>query len=157
MNDRPVTDANREAFTQHFSAVFYDFHLFPSLFGVEAAELDARARKLLHLLHLESKVRIEDGRFSTTELSQGQRKRLALLTAALEDRPIYVFDEWAADQDPAFKEIFYHQILKNLQAAGKTIVVISHDDRYFDVGDRLVKLEDGQIVAQVPGRRAGVS
>ena len=82
---------------------------------------------------------------STTELSQGQRKRLALLTAYLEDRSIYLFDEWAADQDPTFKQIFYHSLLPELKARGKTVIVISHDDRYYDVADRLIKLADGKL------------
>src|SRR5689334_21690227 len=86
-----------------------------------------------------------DGALSTIELSQGQRKRLALLTAYLEDRPIYVFDEWAADQDPQFKEIFYYQLLPNLKAAGKTTIVITHDDRYYHVADRVVKLNYGRL------------
>jgi len=83
---------------------------------------------------------------STTQLSQGQRKRLALLTAYLEDRSIYLFDEWAADQDPIFKQTFYHSLLPELKARGKTVIVISHDDHYYDVADRLIKLEDGQLV-----------
>ncbi len=99
------------------------------------------------LLKLNDKVEVKDNVLSTTELSQGQRKRLALLTAYLEDRRIYVFDEWAADQDPLFKEIFYHQLLPGLKARGKTVVVISHDDRYYHVADRIIKLEDGQIVS----------
>ena len=95
-------------------------------------------------------MRVESGRLSTTELSQGQRKRLALLTAYLEDSPIFVFDEWAADQDPEFKEVFYYQLLPELKARGKTIVVISHDDRYYHVGDRIIKLDSGQIVYDKP-------
>jgi putative ATP-binding cassette transporter len=83
---------------------------------------------------------------STLDLSQGQRKRLALLTAYLEDRPIYLFDEWASDQDPYFREIFYRQILAELHRQGKTVLVISHDDRYFDLADRVIKLDYGQIV-----------
>jgi putative ATP-binding cassette transporter len=67
------------------------------------------------------------------------------LTAYLEDRPIYVFDEWAADQDPQFKEIFYFELLARLKAAGKTAIVISHDDRYYHVADRVVKLNYGLI------------
>jgi putative ATP-binding cassette transporter len=90
-------------------------------------------------------VQIEDRKFSTLNLSQGQRKRLALLTSYLEDRSIYIFDEWAADQDPMFKEIFYHQILADLKKLGKTIIVITHDDRYFDVADRIIKLDRGQL------------
>ncbi|MGH9938124.1 MAG: ABC transporter ATP-binding protein, partial [Blastocatellia bacterium] len=77
--------------------------------------------------------------------SQGQRKRLALLTAYLEDRPIYLFDEWAADQDPHFKEIFYLRLLPQLKARGKTVFVISHDDRYYHLADRIIKLDEGQL------------
>jgi putative ATP-binding cassette transporter len=91
-------------------------------------------------------VKVEDGKLSTTDLSQGQRKRLALLTAYLEDRPIYLFDEWAADQDPHFKNVFYRELLPALRARGKTVFVISHDDRFYDVADRLIKLDYGKIV-----------
>jgi len=90
-------------------------------------------------------VEIKDRTLSTLDLSQGQRKRLALLTAYLEDRPIYLFDEWAADQDPQFKEIFYFELLGRLKAAGKTAIVISHDDRYYHVADRVIKLNYGLI------------
>jgi putative ATP-binding cassette transporter len=82
---------------------------------------------------------------STTQLSQGQRKRLALLTAYLEDRPVYIFDEWAADQDPLFKEVFYLQLLPELKAQGKTVIVISHDDKYYQLADRIVKLDYGKV------------
>ena len=96
-------------------------------------------------LQLDHKVEITDGKLSTTDLSQGQRKRLALLTAYLENRPIYVFDEWAADQDPLFKQVFYYKLLQDLKESGKTVIVISHDDRYYDVADRIIKLEYGQL------------
>ncbi len=86
-----------------------------------------------------------DGLLSTTELSYGQRKRLALLTAYLEDRPIYIFDEWAADQDPEFKEIFYRHLLPELKSRGKTLIVISHDDKYYHLADRLVRLDYGRV------------
>ncbi|MCG7756417.1 MAG: hypothetical protein LZF63_07135, partial [Nitrosomonas sp.] len=82
----------------------------------------------------------------------GQRKRLALVTAYLEDRPFYVFDEWAADQDPIFKEIFYTTILADLKARGKTVVVITHDDHYYHLADRCVRIENGQIVENPPTR-----
>jgi putative ATP-binding cassette transporter len=110
--------------------------------------MDAQAAHYLKKLHLQHKVRVTDGKLSTVELSQGQRKRLALLTAYLEDRPVYLFDEWAADQDPFFKEVFYRQLLPELKRRNKAVVVISHDDRYFDAGDRLIKLESGQMVVQ---------
>jgi putative ATP-binding cassette transporter len=96
-------------------------------------------------------VEVRGGELSTTELSQGQRKRLALLTAYLEDRPIYLFDEWAADQDPYFKDVFYLELLPALKARGKTVLVISHDDRYYAIPDRIVKLENGAVVYDGPG------
>jgi len=140
-----ITDENRETYRQRFSAVFSDYFLFDSLLGLDAPDLDDNARKYLSLLRLENKLKIQDGVLSTTDLSQGQRKRLALLTAYLEDRSIYVFDEWAADQDPLFKEIFYYQLLPELKARGKTVVVISHDDKYYHIGDRIIKLDDGKL------------
>ncbi|MEI7294762.1 cyclic peptide export ABC transporter [Paraburkholderia tropica] len=141
-----VDDATRAAYRQYFSVVFSDFHLFDSLLGLSAGRENA-ARALLVALQLDHKVRIQDGAFSTLALSQGQRKRLALLVAFLEDRPFYVFDEWAADQDPAFKDVFYRTLLPELKTKGKTVLVITHDDRYFDLADRLIKLDSGRIGA----------
>lgn len=143
---RPVSDDNREAYRQLFSMVFSTPHLFEHLLGHDSVTLDQRARDYLSKLQLDHKVTVKDGVLSTTELSQGQRKRLALLTAYLDDRPVYIFDEWAADQDPLFKEFFYLRLLPELKARGKMILVISHDDRYFGVADRIVKLEQGKIV-----------
>ena len=144
-NGRPVTAETVERYRQYFSVVFSDFYLFDSLLGIEEKNLDARAREYLTLLHLDHKVKIQNGVLSTTELSQGQRKRLALLVAYLEDRPINIFDEWAADQDPLFKEVFYHQLLPDLKARGKTVIIISHDDRYYHEADRIIKLENGTV------------
>jgi len=141
-----IEDTNRNLFRQQFSAIFSDFYLFQDMMGLCPPEKDESARDFLERLHLSKKVAIKDGRLSSVELSQGQRKRLALLTAYLEDRPIYMFDEWAADQDPLFKEIFYKILLPGLKQKGKTVIVISHDDRYFETADRIIKLENGQIV-----------
>jgi putative ATP-binding cassette transporter len=145
LNGRPVTDETRESYRQLFSVVFSDYYLFDSLLGVEAPRLDDEARNYLVQFQLNHKVEVKDGALSTLDLSQGQRKRLALLVAYLENRPVYIFDEWAADQDPLFKDIFYYQILPELKARGKTVIVISHDDHYYDVADRIVKLENGQL------------
>lgn len=144
-----ITDANRTQYRQLFSAVFSDFYLFESLLGITAVDndLDARANALLAKLHLDHKVKIVNGVFSTQALSQGQRKRLALVVAYLEDRPFYLFDEWAADQDPVFKAVFYQELLPELAARGKAVLAISHDDRYFHLADRCIKLENGIVVS----------
>jgi putative ATP-binding cassette transporter len=145
LNGKPVDEASREAYRQHFSAIFSDFHLFESLLGIERYQRDERVAALLEALDLGHKVRIVDGRFSTTALSAGQRKRLALLVACLEDRPICVFDEWAADQDTAYREVFYRRVLPELKARGKAVLVITHDDRYFHLADRSFELDAGQL------------
>lgn len=147
LDDEVITAKNRDNYRQYFSVVFSDFHLFDSFFGLISPDLDAQALDYLIELQLDHKVQVKDGKLSTTDLSQGQRKRLALLTAYLEDRSIYVFDEWAADQDPQFKEIFYYKLLPDLKARGKTVIVISHDDRYFHVADRIIKLDYGKHVS----------
>ncbi|MEW6305683.1 MAG: cyclic peptide export ABC transporter [Verrucomicrobiota bacterium] len=146
LDGKPITDKNRDDYRQLFSAVFADFYVFESLLGLETATVDAQAQDYLVQLHLHSKVKIKNGALSTTALSQGQRKRLALLTAYLEDRPFYLFDEWASDQDPQFKDIFYRQLLPELKARGKTVLVITHDDRYFGFADRIIKLDYGKLV-----------
>lgn len=141
-----IDDSNRAGYRQLFSAVFADFYLFDQIQGIAPGLVEERAHDYLVKLQLDHKVTIKDGAMSTTALSSGQRKRLALLVAYLEDRPFYVFDEWAADQDPMYKDIFYRQLLPELKRRGKTVLVISHDDKYFDVADRVVKLDTGQIV-----------
>lgn len=146
LDDEPFGDREQEWYRQHFSAVFSDFYLFDRLLGLDGPTLDGQAHRYLVELELDAKLVIKGGVLSTTALSQGQRKRLALLTAFLEDRPIYVFDEWAADQDPHYREVFYRRLLPDLRARGKTIFVISHDDRYYGLGDRVVKLEYGRLV-----------
>ncbi|WP_323118648.1 cyclic peptide export ABC transporter [Burkholderia alba] len=151
LNGQPVGEAERDIYRQHFSVVFSDFFLFDNLLGMRVEGLDAHARQLLEALQLDHKVSVKDGVFSTLNLSQGQRKRLALLVAYLEDRPFYVFDEWAADQDPLFKDVFYKRLLPDLKAKGKTVLVITHDDRYFHLADRFIKLDFGQIVEQGRG------
>lgn len=145
LNGQVINDQTRDFYRQHFSVVFSDFFLFETLLGLETKELDEQARRFLEQLQLDHKVQVKDGVLSTTELSQGQRKRLALLTAFLEDRALYVFDEWAADQDPHFKEIFYLQLLPELKARGKTVIITSHDDHYYHIADRIIKLDYGKI------------
>jgi len=140
---------HRSDYRQLFSAVFSDFYLFDRLAGRGTSEeLQTSAREYLEVLDLSRKVQVNNGSFSTTALSQGQRRRLALLASYLEDRPIYVLDEWAADQDPGFRQIFYLKLLPELKRKGKTVVVITHDDRFFHLGDRVIKLEYGKVAAE---------
>lgn len=139
---RPTRDRLRAL----FATVFTDFHLFDRLYGVGQVDPE-RVGRLLERLLLSGKVTLREGAFSTTTaLSTGQRKRLALIAAVLEDRPVLIFDEWTADQDPEFREIFYSELLPELKEAGRTVIAVTHDDRYFDRADRLIRMRRGQIV-----------
>ncbi|MEW8028640.1 MAG: cyclic peptide export ABC transporter [Candidatus Thiodiazotropha sp.] len=149
INNTLIDESNMDWYRQHFTVLFSDYYLFENIGGLQNRMPDENIENLtqsyLRKLELDEKVKIEDGKFSTTKLSMGQRKRLALLIAYLEDRPIYVFDEWAADQDPAFKKLFYTILLEELKIKGKIVFVISHDDQYFHVADRLLKMDYGKL------------
>jgi multidrug/microcin transport system ATP-binding/permease protein len=141
-----VTSLNREAYRAQFSAVFGDYYLFHEVLD-EHGELveDGELTGMLETYGLTSKVRAERGQWSTIELSQGQRKRLALIASLAEERPILVLDEWAAEQDPEFRRVFYTELIPAFKAAGKTIIAITHDDHYFHTADRVLKLDQGQV------------
>lgn len=148
LNGERIDHENIEWFRQNTSAIFTDFHLFEDYLGFDRPGIDAEVQHYLEELQIAHKVTVQDGTLSTINLSQGQRKRLALLTALLEDRSIYLFDEWAADQEPKFRDVFYTEILADLKARGKTVIVITHDDRYFHLADQLVKLDFGRVAAE---------
>ena len=149
-----ITDDNREWYREHFSVIFSDFHLFKKLLGQSDSHVNRLAHEYLRLMQLDRMVTVRDRTFSTLDLSQGQQKRLALVAAYLENRSIYVFDEWAADQDPQYKEIFYKTLLPNLRAEGKLVIVITHDDRYFHLGNQIIKLDSGKVVGHVPAKES---
>lgn len=138
--------ADQETLGSYFSAIFGDYYLFDKMYGIDYQSKTEEIRKYLKVLRIDDKVQVKDGLFSSTKLSTGQRKRLALLVSYLEERPVYLFDEWAADQDPEFRKFFYKVLLPELKARGKTIIAITHDDSYFDDADKHIKMETGQIL-----------
>jgi cyclic peptide transporter len=150
VNGKPVQD--QQAYFQRFSAVMQDYHLFDTVAPKHGAPIgDEQVAALIAQLRLADKVQVSGGRLSTTDLSYGQRKRLALLVAYCDNSDVYVFDEWAADQDPEFREFFYKQFLPDMKRKGKTLLVVSHDDRYFHLADKIVKFERGQIAPAAQG------
>ncbi|OHU88156.1 MULTISPECIES: cyclic peptide export ABC transporter [Pseudoalteromonas] len=145
LNGHGVSSAELDSYRSLFTAVFSDFHLFKQLYGIRVSsqqEID----DWLVFLEMNNKVSVENSEFSTTDLSTGQRKRLALLSTILENRPVYIFDEWAADQDPIFRRKFYEQVLPKLKARGNTVIAITHDDAYFHLADVHLKMVEGQLM-----------
>lgn len=143
---RPLSRTTYQAYRELFSVIFTDFHLFKRLYGLESVD-EEEVQRLLETMELGTKTACVDGRFTKIDLSTGQKKRLAYITSILRDKPIYVFDEWAADQDPTFRTRFYNEFLDDLRAMGKTVIAVTHDDRFFDRADRVIEMEEGRVVA----------
>ena len=137
----------QKSLSENYTTIFSDFYLFDKLYGIEWQRKYEEIQKYLEVLQLDKKAKIENGKFSTTRLSTGQKKRLALLVSYLEDKPIYLFDEWAADQDPEFRLFFYKTLLPNLRERGKCVIAITHDDQYFGLADKFIKMDMGLNVS----------
>jgi len=142
INDRVVENSE---LSEYFSTAFTPPFLFEKLYNIDLANKQEETQKYLKLLKLDDKVEIDLDKYSTINLSGGQRKRLALLQCYLEDRPIYLFDEWAADQDPEFRKFFYYTLLPEMKAQGKIVIAITHDDHYFHIADKVLKMEQGKL------------
>lgn len=130
---------------EYYSTVFSDYYLFNKLYGIDYEKKVEETDKLLIMLQIDKKLGVKDGEFSTIQLSTGQRKRVALLVSYLEDRGVFLFDEWAADQDPLFKKYFYESLLPQLKKANKCVIAITHDDHYFHTADKIIKLNMGKV------------
>ncbi len=142
VDNTPVDQHNIKNFQNMFAIILTDFHLFDRIYGVDNIDFE-RLEVLLEMMDLSNKVKYENDHFSNINLSTGQRKRLALVMALMEDKPIYLLDEWAADQDPQFRKYFYMKILPELKAQGKTVLAVTHDDHYFHVADRVCSMSQG--------------
>jgi len=149
LDGMPVGDNTRERYRALITAIFSDYHLFLRLYGIDNPD-NAQVDRLLSQFQLATKTRLTDGEFRTLDLSAGQRKRLALVVALLEKRPLLLLDEWASDQDPEFRRKFYNEVLPDLSKAGITIVAISHDDRYLNELEypaRKLHMEEGRFAS----------
>jgi putative ATP-binding cassette transporter len=145
VNGQPIVEPSNAAFRDLFAVVFSDFYLFRKLYGLPPAS-EEEISDLLELFQMENKVSIEEGAFSDLNFSTGQRKRLALMVALLEKKQIIVLDEWAADQDPEFRQEFYERIIPKLRQLGKTVIAITHDDQYYELADHVIYMENGRSI-----------
>jgi putative ATP-binding cassette transporter len=145
LNGQVVILEDYNNYRSYFSAVFSDFYLFDQLIGFSEYQIK-EWNYYCELFELTNKVSLSGNHYTTLDLSTGQRKRLALISAILENKPIIVLDEWAADQDPYFRKKFYIEILPLLKDKGFTIIAITHDDTYFNFSDRLFKMDYGKLI-----------
>lgn len=141
LDDTVITDDNRTQYQAQFAGIFGDFYLFDKILSSDEALIDT----WLDLLQMKHKLIIDNHIITNTELSTGQKKRVALLLAITDDKPILLLDEWAADQDPHYRTVFYEQLIPIMKRMGKTLIVISHDDRFFRCADRVLQLKQGRL------------
>lgn len=146
-NGNKVDVTNRIYYSDFISSIFTRSHLFNenySDFDLTSDNYDLQ--QYIELMRMEGKINLsKDSKALTTNLSMGQKKRLSMIYSLLEGREIIILDEWAAEQDPTFKAYFYQEILPHLLRRGKTIIAVTHDDRYFDYANRIIKFERGKI------------
>ncbi|NQZ20713.1 MAG: cyclic peptide export ABC transporter [Colwellia sp.] len=141
-----ITPDNLASARDLLFVIYSDYYLFNTIYkDLDLTDL-ALIDKYLKLFKLENKTQLIGNEFTTVKLSDGQRRRLALIVALVEDKDIYILDEWAADQDPEFKDLYYNFVLPDLKRKGKTIIAITHDDRYFSHCDEVIKMENGCVV-----------
>ncbi len=151
-NGTELSTTNYEEYRTLFSVVFSDFYLFEELYGFDNIS-ESEVNDYLKMFELNEKVSFKNNSFSSINLSAGQRKRLALIISLIRSNPILVLDEWAADQDPSFRKKFYTQIIPELTSRGFSIIAITHDDTYYNVSDKLYKMEFGQLSLELSGER----
>lgn len=144
VNGKKVIRKDMLSYRNIFATVLSDFRLFSRAYGLRDIDYE-KVDALLEKMGLYGKTYLENGKFNTLDLSTGQKKRLALIISILEERPVMVFDEWAADQDPEFRKVFYHEILPELKNQGKTVIAVTHDEKYFDCAERHLHMVDGRV------------
>jgi len=147
LNGELVHNGNYSFYRSAFAVVFSDFYLFKEIMGIDHINIE-KWTYYLKLFELEGKIVLDNGHFSTTNLSTGQKKRLALIVALLEEKPVLVIDEWAADQDPYFRNKFYTEILPILKNNGIAVLAITHDDKFYNTADKLLKMYDGNLILE---------
>ena len=146
LNNIAINHTNYQSYRELFATVFTDFHLFDKLYGVKNLD-KAKVDYWLEKMQMQHKVKYQNGGFTSTSLSTGQRKRLALIAAVLEGKQILILDEFAADQDPGFRKYFYETLLPELKSMGITVIAVTHDDHYFHIADRVLKMDEGRLSA----------
>lgn len=140
-----ISKDNLKAYRSYFSCHFTDSPLFDNFNYLDLGNRD-ELNSIMNDLQLSSKTELDERNVLTkTDLSNGQKGRISLLRLLLENKRIYFFDEWAANQDIYFKEKFYTEIVPGLKAAGKTVILISHDDKFYNIADRIITIKNGKL------------
>jgi putative ABC transport system ATP-binding protein len=137
---------------RHVGFVFQAFNLFPTLTAEENVEValelkgirGGRAKReacdLLRRVHLSDKCSAYPA-----DLSGGQKQRVALARALAGGPEILLADEPTAALDSHTGRAVLELLCELAHEHNRAVVIVTHDSRIIDLGDRLVRLEDGKI------------
>lgn len=139
-----------DSYKELFSVIYTDNYLFSKNYNDYTLEGNEKYTALLKMMEMDKVINDDHDNSVRRKFSKGQSKRMAMIFALLENKPILVLDEWAADQDPHFRKYFYEVLIPSLKKDGKTIIAVTHDDKYFNHADRIIKFDYGKIVKDIP-------
>lgn len=151
IDEKEVSWDEFSLFNNNMAVVYTSQYMFSENYDEhDISETNAQLNSLRDLMNLSGILKLTDGRnWLDTNLSKGQQKRLSLLLALLESKPIVVLDEWAAEQDPYNRHLFYTKWLPMIKEMNKTIIAISHDDDFYHLADRVIKFSYGKIASDI--------
>ena len=149
-----LKDINENSLLQNITYIGHQSYLFKGtvrdnlLMGKSSASED-ELWAVLERVNLAAFLKSEKGLDTpllekASNLSGGQCQRLALARALLHDSPIYIFDEATSNIDPDSENDIMEQIM--LLSREKTVVLITHDNSIAVQAERIIRLEDGQVV-----------
>ena len=137
---------------RHVGFVFQAFNLFPTrtagenvevaleLKGIRGTRARTEARQLLAAVHLADKCSAYPA-----DLSGGQKQRVALARALAGGPEILLADEPTAALDSHTGRAVLELLCELAHQHNRAVVIVTHDSRVVDLGDRLVRLEDGRV------------
>lgn len=157
-----LTSAEKTQFRRdHLGFIFQQFHLLPTLTatenaavpllirGVKKLEALSRASEVLRTMGMQDRLRA-----FPPNLSGGEQQRVAIARALVGEPHLLLCDEPTASLDGETG----HRIVEQLRELGKqsdrAVIIVTHDSRIFEFGDRIAHMEDGRITDIQQGREA---
>lgn len=157
INDNNITSLKKrkkEKFRRdNISFIFQDYALLENFTCYENVELPllinkVRSRKTKTLSLLEKMNLLEEKNKKINKLSGGQRQRVAIARALALDTNLILADEPTGALDQKMGEEVT-DILRSINKEGKTVIIVTHDEKVANKTDRIIKLMDGKIIDDI--------
>jgi putative ABC transport system ATP-binding protein len=148
MSDRELAVFRRN----NIGMIFQQYHLIPYLSALENVEIAQYFHSMVDrdsskevLDHLGLSKRLDH---IPSKLSGGEQQRVSIARALINEPGVLLADEPTGNLDKK-NGLKIMEILKELNEKGMTIIVVTHDKSLADWGNRILSMEDGQIVDDV--------